>query len=45
MADLPDEVGEEERESDGAGDPYPRSNELTSVIRQKQGDGNRESER
>ena len=45
MADLPDDVREEKRESDRAGDPNPRSSELAAMMRQKQGDGDRESER
>ena len=45
MADLPDEVREKERDSNGAGDPYPTSRELTAMMRQQQGDGDRESER
>ena len=45
MTDLPDDVGEEERESDGASDPDPRSGELAAMIRQQQGDGDRDGHR
>jgi hypothetical protein len=45
MADLPDNVGEEERKSNDTGDPDPPSGELAAMMRQQQGDGDRESER
>src|SRR5207253_1349959 len=44
MLYLPDQVRQEERESDSAGDPYPRLQEFAATLGDQQCDGHRESE-
>ena len=45
MPDLPDNVREKDRDRNDPRNPYPRSEELAAMLRQKQGDGDRKSER
>ena len=44
VPDLPDQVGQEQRHRDGAGNPYPGLQKFSPQRRQQKREGNRESE-